>query len=328
MNDITDNDLLTLYVHRIQFETETIRSFELRREDGAALPPYAPGAHIDIRLPDGAFRSYSLTGAETDGHGEIAAYDIAVSRHPESRGGSSFMCETLRVGDRLTVRAPSNLFELADGEAPSILFAGGIGITPVMAMIRALERAGRPWILHYAARSRRHAAFLAAVSVWQGAGAGSVHLHFDDEHDGRPLDVTAACAAAPSGAHFYCCGPTPMIEAFQRALSALPPEQVHVEHFSGVAEAVAERSFQLCLKRSKKEFTVPQGRSIMQVLEENDVFVPHSCREGVCGTCETRVLEGIPDHHDKLLSDRERASNRTMMLCCSGSKTDRLVLDL
>lgn len=321
---MADTTLLNFYVHRIQFEAETIRSIELRPVDGGPVPAFTPGAHIDVQLPDGAFRSYSLT----NGSHYSAGYEIAVNRDANSRGGSAHMVEVLRVGDRLPVRPPANHFELAEAEGRSILFAGGIGITPILAMIRHLDHAGRPWTLYFAARSRRHAAFIDVLAAWEMALPGRVQLHFDDEHDGRPLDIAALCSDAEKAAHFYCCGPTPMIAAFKAALADRLEEHVHSEHFSGVAPAVAERSFRLVLAKSNQEFVVPEGRSIMQVLEENDVFVPSSCRQGVCGTCETRVVEGVPDHKDGILSPREQASNKTMMICCSGSKTDRLVLDL
>jgi len=321
---MADTPLLSYYVHCIRFETENIRSIELRPADGSPVPPFTPGAHIDVQLPDGAFRSYSLTNGPTDGPG----YEIAVNRDANSRGGSIHMCEALRVGDPILVRAPANHFELAEAGGPSFFFAGGIGITPIIAMIRHLDQAGRPWTLWFAARSRRHAAFIDLLTAWEIAAPGRVHLHFDDENDGRPLDIAAQCSKAQTTTHFYCCGPTPMIAAFKAALADRPEEHVHSEQFSGTGIAVAERSFLLVLARSKQEFLVPEGRSIMQILEENDVFVPSSCRQGVCGTCETRIVEGVPDHKDGILSPREQASNRTMMICCSGSKTDRLVLDL
>jgi ferredoxin-NADP reductase len=321
---MAQSPLLTFYVHRMQFETESIRSIELRPADGGPLPPFTAGAHIDIQLPDGDFRSYSLTNRST----QSAGYEIAVNRDAKSRGGSLHMCDVLRVGDTVLLRPPANHFELADTKARSVFLAGGIGITPVIAMIRHLDHEGRPWTLHFAARSRRHAAFIDLLSAWEVAAPGRVHLHFDDEHEGRPLDIAGLCTGADKTTHFYCCGPTPMIDAFKTALADRPEEQVHSEHFSGVAAVASERRFQLVLARSKREFLVLEGQSIMQVLEENDVFVPSSCRQGVCGTCETRVVEGVPDHRDSILSPREHASNKTMMICCSGSKSDRLVLDL
>lgn len=321
---MADAPLLSFYVHRIQFETASIRSIELRPVDAGPVPPFTPGAHIDLQLPDGSFRSYSLT----NGWGSESGYEIAVNRDVNSRGGSAHMCEVLRVGDPILIRPPANHFELADWQGASVLFAGGIGITPIIAMIRHLDRLGQPWKLHFAARSRRHAAFIDLLTTWEKASPRRVHLHFDDEHDGQPLDVAALCSRESETAHFYCCGPTPMIATFKTALADRPEDHVHSELFSGTAAAVAERSFQLVLGRSKREFTVPEGRSIMQVLEENDIFVPSSCRQGVCGTCETRVVEGIPDHRDGILSPREHASNKTMMICCSGSRSDRLVLDL
>ena len=320
---MSDNSLLTLYVHLIRYESAAIRSIELRRPDGGILPAVQPGAHIAVQLPDGDFRSYSLTNPDS----YPRAYVVGVNRDPNSRGGSLYMCETLKVGHPITIRPPFNNFPLHEDAAQTVLFAGGIGITPILAMIRRLEALQKPWTLHYAARGRAHAAFAEELESYQSASPDRVHFHYDDERDGTYLDLVAMCAAYPEDTHFYCCGPSPMIAAFSAALVARPEDHVHVEHFSGTA-AVAERSFQLVLNRSKRELKVCEGETIMQVMIDNGLFVKSSCREGVCGTCETRVLEGIPDHHDQILSARERASNKSMMICCSGAKSDRLVLDL
>lgn len=309
---------LALRVTAIRWLAPTIREIELAAPDGAALPPPSPGAHVDLALPGGLSRSYSLVNAP----GDDRRYLVAVNRDPASRGGSAHVVETMRVGDIVEVAAPTNTFPLVD--APEIvLLAGGIGVTPILSMARARSAAGLPFTLHYAVRSRADAAYLPELLALPG---GTVHVH-DDAAEGRVLDVAACVAAAPAGAHLYCCGPEPMLAAFAAATGGRPEGTVHVEHFSNSFEA-STSAFTVVLKRKGLELEVPAGRTIMDVLMEAGVRVAHSCREGVCGTCETRVIEGVPDHKDNVLSDREKASNKLIMICCSGAKSDRLVLDI
>ncbi|MCX5494032.1 PDR/VanB family oxidoreductase [Kaistia dalseonensis] len=321
-SSVAESGPLQLRVEAIRFEAETIRSIELRAPDGSALPPFTPGAHIDLALPGELSRSYSLINAASDGD----RYVVAVNRDAASRGGSAYLCETLRVGEILSVMPPRNSFPLVETASESVFFAGGIGITPILAMIRHLEAIGRPWRLFYAVRDRANAAFLAQLARLEAVQPGRVHLHVDKEA-GSVMAVAARIADVPADAHLYCCGPTPMIAAFKDAAAGRSDHYVHVEHFVGTA-AKPTGEFKIILKRSQREFTVSAGKTIMDVLMEAGVRVAHSCREGVCGTCETRVIEGVPDHKDNVLSARERASNKLIMICCSGAKTDRLVLDL
>jgi vanillate O-demethylase ferredoxin subunit len=311
-----------LRVHAIGWVAEDIRSFELRAPDGGRLPPFTAGAHVDLALPGDLTRSYSLINPEEPGD----RYLIAVNRDRNSRGGSAFMCETLRVGDRLRVGAPRNNFPLAESAPRSLFVAGGIGITPVLGMIARLEALGRAWTLHYAVRDRAHAAFVDRLMAHERASSGRLHLHVDAEA-GRILDVAGVVAGAPPGTELYCCGPAAMIDAFVAAAAGRDPDRIHIERFAGTGEKPTG-TFTVVLARSKREFVVPAGETIMEVLMQAGIRVAHSCREGVCGTCETRVIEGVPDHKDNVLSARERASNRLIMICCSGAKTDRLVLDL
>jgi vanillate O-demethylase ferredoxin subunit len=313
---------LDLRVHSIGYLAETIRSFELRSPDGTALPAFAPGAHIDIAMPGDISRSYSLTNSSKLSD----RYLIAINRDINSRGGSAFMCETLRVGEMVKVSAPRNSFPLAEQSPRSLFIAGGIGITPILSMIARLEELGRSWQLHYAVRDRAHAAFLDRLAGYDPAGSDRVHVHIDAEA-GWLLDVAAVVSAQRPDTELYCCGPTPMIDAFKAANKSRDPDRMHVEHFAGSAEKPTGE-FKVILARRKQEFTIPAGRTIIEVLMEAGIRVAYSCREGVCGTCETRVLEGIPDHKDKVLSPREQASNTVIMICCSGAKSDRLVLDL
>ncbi len=313
---------LQLRVEAMRMAADSIRAIDLMAADGAPLPTFTAGAHINLKLPGDLSRSYSLTnGPETRDR-----YSIAVNRDPASRGGSAFLVERLAVGDVLTADPPHNTFPLNEAAELSAFFAGGIGITPIIAMIRQLEHLGRPWQLFYAARSCASAAFVAELEALDAIAPGRVHFHFDAEA-GKVMPLLKLAAVVPRLAHVYCCGPGRMIEVFKASAGWRPEDNVHVEHFAGTS-ARPTTAFNVVLKRQGREFHVPAGQSIMQVLMDNGVHVAHSCREGVCGTCETRVLDGIPDHKDNVLSPRERASNGLIMICCSGARTEKLVLDL
>lgn len=317
-----DAPQLTLRVAAIHQVAATIRSIELVSADGAPLPPFTAGAHINLKLPGDLSRSYSLT----NGPATTDRYVIAVNRDPASRGGSAYIAEKLTIGDVLRVDPPHNTFPLIEDAELSAFFAGGIGITPMLAMIRQLEALGRPWKLFYAARNRDSAAFVGELEALEQASPGRVHLHFDDEA-GRVMPLLKLAMGIPKVAHVYCCGPSRMIETFKASAGWRPEDNVHIEHFAGT-NARPTTDFTVVLKRQGKEFAVRAGESIMDVLEANGIAVAHSCREGVCGTCETVVLEGECDHKDNVLSRREKDSNRLIMICCSGAKSGRLVLDL
>lgn len=318
---VTPAGPMDLRVSAIRWLAPSIREIELTAPDGALLPAPAPGAHIDLALPGGLWRSYSLV----NGPGDDRRYLVAVNRDAASRGGSAHLCDAARVGDMIAVTPPLNTFPLVEaGEI--VFFAGGIGVTPILAMIRARAAAGAGWTLNYAVRDRASAAYLPELTELARTSSGTLALH-DDAAAGGVLDVAARVAGAPVGAHLYCCGPEPMIGAFKAAAAGRPAEMIHVEHFSNGFE-VSERGFTVVLRRKGMELEVPPGRTIIDVLLEAGVRVNHSCREGVCGTCETRVLEGVPDHKDNILSDREKTSNKLIMICCSGAKSDRLVLDI
>lgn len=272
-------------------------------------------------MSDTLRRSYSLFKPYTDGK----SYSVAVHRDPESRGGSLYVHDTLRVGDKLKISAPKNNFPLNEDAEASVFIAGGIGITPMLCMLTRLSELGRRWTLHYAARSRAAAAFLDEIGAI--AAQGEVVFHFDDEKGGARMDIDAIFASAPH-AHFYCCGPEPMLAAYEKAGLKVPRGQVHVEYFSAREEAARDGGFEVELHRSGMVLEIPAGKSILDVLIANKISVPFACNDGVCGTCETRVLSGRPDHRDSVLTDEERANGDTMMVCCSGSKSARLVLDL
>jgi len=210
----------------------------------------------------------------------------------------------------------------------TVLIAGGIGVTPIWCMAQRLMALGRSWKMFYSARTREQAGLLEAIEALDSTQAASVVLNFDHAPGGKPLDLAAIITDAPAGTHFYCCGPTGMIEAFERAAASLPPECVHVEYFSAKDAPDTTGGFTLVLKKSQKSVLVAPGKTILDAMLDAGVDVPYSCMEGVCGTCEVAVCEGTPDHRDLVLSDAEKAGNKIMMVCCSGSKTDTLVLDM
>lgn len=310
---------LRMRVKAAVWEAPNILSYELRSEDGGELPPFTAGAHIDLTLPNGLVRSYSLLNSQAERH----RYVIAVQKDRASRGGSKWMHENLRVGDVLPVGAPRNNFALDEGAEKSIFIAGGIGITPILSMIGRLTAIGREWQLFYCTRTRSGTPFLSVLEAMP-----QVRLNFDEEPGGRMLDIEAVVRSVPLGGHLYCCGPIPMLDAFERAAKDMERASVHVEYFTAKEPPAKEGGFTVVLAQSGRELAVPAGKSILDTLRDNGLDIRFSCTEGICGTCETKVLEGIPDHRDRILTDSERASNRTMMICCSGSRSEKLVLDL
>lgn len=315
--------LMQVRVKRISYEAESINSYELVAPTGDDLVAFTAGCHIDLHLSNGMIRSYSLVNDQS----ERNRYVIAVNKDAASRGGSSNIHETLRAGDLITVSHPKNNFGLEENASHSVLIAGGIGITPLLSMIRRLGALGRSWELHYAARSRSAAAFLDELSNL-GSDAAKLHLHFDHEHSGRILDLSTIVKNAPGHAHLYCCGPVTMLEAFEAATADRPAARVHVEYFKAKEKPALEGGFEVRLARSNQTVMVEPGGTILNALLDAGITVNYSCSEGVCGTCETRVIAGIPDHRDLFLGKEEQAANNTMMICCSGSKSSTLVLDL
>lgn len=316
-------EALQLRLATIRHEAEGVHSFEFRDAAGGQLPAFAPGAHIDVHLPTGTVRSYSLCNSSAETH----RYVVAVARDARSRGGSTAMHDTLKVGQLLKIGAPRNHFPLNEQAGKTVLIAGGIGITPLWCMVQRLQALGRDWQLFYAARSRQHAAFLADLKALAAQQAGRVHLHFDQESG--PFDLGFVFnGQLPPDAHVYCCGPLPMLRAFEQATQGLPPEQVHLEYFQAKDAPVAAGGVEVELSRSKKIFFVAEGKTVLDAVLDAGVDVPYSCMEGICGSCEVTVIAGEPDHHDSVLSDQQKLSNKTMMICCSGAKSARLVLDL
>src|ERR1700722_9433302 len=303
----------------ITYAAEQVHLYEFRPVSGASVPPFTAGAHVDLHLPNGLVRQYSIANAQ----GERHRYVLGVKRDAAGRGGSRFLHDDLRVGTVVKVGGPRNNFPLVEAAAHSVLIAGGIGVTPIVSMVARLRSLARPWELHYAVRRRGEAAFLDELL----AGDGHVRLHVDEEQ-GNMIDVAAIVRAAPEEAHLYCCGPTPMLEAFAAAAASRPAERVHLEYFSSAVAPAVESGFIVELARSKVRVEVPPGQTILEALRARGLEVQSSCEQGICGSCETRVLAGEPDHRDMLLSDEEKAPNQVVMICCSGSRSAILVLDL
>lgn len=311
---------LRVIVHATRLEARHIVSLELRSSDGKPLPPFAPGAHVDLHLSDSIVRSYSLLNAYANG----SRYIVAVLNDKNSRGGSRYVHEQLRVGQTLSISQPRNHFPLNEGASKSVLVAGGIGITPILSMHKRLRELHRPATLFYCARSRSDAAFCDELEL-----DADVQFHFDEERGEAP-DLKVFLAAQPAESDFYCCGPASMIAAFEASCSALGLKNVHIERFTAknVVGAAQTDSYEVVLARDGRVLRVPTGSPLLDVLLEAGITVDSACHAGICGACETRVLEGVPDHRDSILSESERASGKTMLVCVSGCVGSRLVLDL
>ena len=311
---------LRLRVARRTAGAEGVAVLDLRDPAGADLPAWEPGAHVDLRLPGGLVRQYSLCGDPAD----RSVWRVAVLREPEGRGGSSVVHAGLHEGTDVDVRGPRNHFELVP--APRYLFiAGGIGITPILPMLTAAGRAGADWELHYGGRSRRSMTFLEAL---EDATGNRVTLHPQDEVG--LLDLERLLGSPRPGTLVYCCGPEPLLQAVERHCAGWPSGSLHLERFApkDVDEPVLPGAFEVELAQSGRTLTVPPDRSILSVVEDAGIGVLSSCQEGTCGTCETPVLEGTVDHRDSLLTPEEQAANDTMFICVSRAACPRLVLDL
>ena len=303
--------------------TEAVDIAGLRLESiSGQLPPFQPGAHIDIHLPNGLVRQYSLT----NGPDEVDSYRIGVKREPESSGGSSFLHDTVREGDVLAISEPRNNFPLRRDAVRTILIAGGIGVTPLLSMARTLDRSGLDFDFHYFARDRSHLAF---TDILSALSCGfRTHLGLDPERTVAVLeDILSGYGRA---FHMYVCGPGPMMEAARAVAESQgwPEEAVHFEYFRNTRTIDTDSSFEIDLARSVMTLQVPPGRSILSVLRENGIGIPSSCEQGACGTCGVAVLEGTPDHQDVYLRRSEREACNRIMTCVSRAKSKRLVLDI
>lgn len=314
------NAVIDMRLTAILYGAQDTNLFEFRTLDGSDVPPFTAGAHVDVNLPNGVIRTYSIASPQSD----RSRYLLGVKREAQGRGGSRFLHDEARVGTVFKLGLPRNHFPLNEAATSSVFIAGGIGITPILSMVDRLQSLVRDFTLHYAVRAHGE-----AMLEHLGAAGDRVHLHVDAECGGQVLNVAAIVAAAPPDAELYCCGPAPMLEAFEAACAGRRPERVHLERFSA-PDTVAPTggAYTVELAKSKRSITVQAGQTLLQALQAAGIIVKVSCQQGICGTCETRVLSGTPDHRDSILSDDEKASNESMMVCCGGSLSSTLVLDL
>ncbi|SDI51219.1 vanillate O-demethylase ferredoxin subunit [Paraburkholderia steynii] len=305
-------------------EALDICSFELTAIDGDTLPPFSAGAHIDVQLPAGLTRQYSLCNNPTETH----RYQIAVLRDTHSRGGSVAM-HALEVGQIIRVSDPKNHFPLVHDAHHTVLLAGGIGITPLLCMAERLASVGSSFELHYCTRSAERTAF--SERICASPFAGVVHVHYDDGPPSQKLDLTAVLERTRSQAHLYVCGPTGFMDwslGIARA-TGWPEERLHREYFAAAPlDTSADGSFDVQIASTGKVIRVDADQTVVAALSAHGVSVPTSCEQGVCGACLTRVLEGTPEHRDMFLTVEEQALGEQFTPCCSRSRSPKLVLDL
>ncbi|MBU8817583.1 PDR/VanB family oxidoreductase [Mycolicibacterium goodii] len=310
---------IELLVDQIVTEAHGVISIDLVSPTGALVPRWEPGAHIDVMISSELERQYSLCGDPDD----EKRLRVAVLREPESRGGSQWIHEELTVGDTLRIRGPRNNFGLVDAEE-YLFIAGGIGITPILPMIATCEARNAPWRLVYGGRQADSMAFTEELK------------RYGDRVDTWPqdqrgiIDLAGVLGDPKAGVAIYCCGPGPLLDAVEQATNGWPAGALHLERFRPKEGALdgADEPFDIVLESSNLTLRVESGQSILEVCKAAGVHIPTSCGEGTCGSCETGVLEGVPDHRDSYLTAQEQESNEVLMACCARAKTPSLVLDL
>lgn len=310
-----------LRVHQKTWEADGVTSVTFVDPTGAELPQWQPGAHLALHLPNGVVREYSLCSDPQD----TTRWSVAVLRAERSRGGSAYVHESLQIGAEIDVDGPRSAFALDDAATEHVLVAGGIGITPIVAMMRQLRAEGRPWRLLYAGRSRAAMAFVDEIAA---GPTGQVTVHADDEAGGLP-DLAGTLSGLAPTAVVYCCGPAPLIDAVTAAVP--DPGQVRTERFAAPEPAPCtgeDTAFDVIVESTGRRIPVPPTVSVLDALTAAGVPVPNSCTEGICGTCEVGVIKGDVDHRDFLLTESEHAAGSTMFPCVSRCRSAELVLDL
>jgi vanillate O-demethylase ferredoxin subunit len=316
---------LEVRVARKAVEAIDICAFELVSADGTPLPSFSAGSHIDVHLPGGITRQYSLCNDPAEGH----RYLIGVLKDPGTRGGSKAMHEQVHEGDVIEIGAPKNHFPLAHEARRSLLLAGGIGVTPILCMAERLSIAAADFEMHYCARSMDRTAFRERIQ--QSPFAERVQFHFDDGGPEQKLDIAALIAKQSPVTHLYVCGPKGFMDAVLSAARAQgwPESRIHYEYFSAApVKSDTDGSFEVELASSGRIVFVPKDKTVVEALASAGIEVQTSCEQGVCGTCLTRVLKGEPEHRDMYLTPQEQAANDQFLPCCSRAKCARLVLDL
>ena len=321
-----DSDLITVTVNAIKKEADDILSFEFVKPDSTDLPPFTAGSHIHVHIGDGLSRQYSLCNDPSETH----RYVVAVLRENSGRGGSAAMHEVLQEGQQIKVSGPINHFELAGrGANFHLLLAGGIGVTPMMAMVDELERQEKPYLMHYCTRAPEVTAFLDRLEP--RIKAGKVIVHHDGGDPSKGLNLAETLASHEIGMHLYACGPGGFMDAVNASVGAWPPHAVHQEYFSAREMTEEEKAwdakpFKIKIASTGDVIDVPANRSITDVLREHGISILTDCEEGYCGTCLTHYVEGEPVHRDTVLDDADREDY--VMICCARAKSEMLVLDL
>jgi len=321
---MTAQETLQVRVAKKTLEAEGIASFELARVDGQPLPPFSAGSHVDVHLPNGITRQYSLCNASHESH----RYRIAVLRDAASRGGSSAMHDGVQEGDVLTISTPRNHFPLHPARH-TLLLAGGIGVTPLLCMADRLARTGAGFALHYCTRSAARTAFAAEIAA--SPMAAHVQFHHDDGAPGQKLDLAAVLASPGDDARLYVCGPAGFIDHVVNTAKAQGwvQDRIHLEYFGAPAQDTAgDQGFDVRIASTGATYAVAPDVSVVEALRGHGIDILTSCEQGVCGTCLTRVLEGEVDHRDMYLTDDEKAANEQFTPCCSRARGKLLVLDL
>lgn len=313
---------LAVTVRRKWQSADGVIGFELADRDGRHLPTFQPGAHIDVHLPNGLVRQYSIT----NGPGDLLSYVIGVKQESASKGGSKVLVETVREGDMLAISEPRNNFPLRRDATRTVLIAGGIGITPLLSMARFLDQSSLPYELHYFTRTGEQVAFRGELDVLHG----QIEIHSGMGREAIAGKVAEVLGPYQFANHVYICGPGAMLEMVQQTAAdqAWPDEAVHFEYFQNDKVIDASSSFDIELARSAMTLHVPAGKTILEVMRDAGLTVPSSCEQGACGTCLTTVIEGEVDHQDVYLNKTEKAGNACMMTCVSRAKSARLVLDI
>ena len=318
-----NEELLNVVVRKREMQGADVVVLDLGAADGAALPAFEAGAHVDIHIAPGLVRQYSLCSDPAD----VSQYRLGVLKDPASRGGSVGVHDSLHEGREVQISVPRNLFPLQADARRSVLLGGGIGITPMIAMAHALHRQGAAFELHYCGRSRSRSAFLDELA--RAPFAAEVFTHFDDEGDDQRLDLAAVLGSGTPGTHMYTCGPSGFMDwviagARQQGYAE---DHIHKEYFQVEVDA-SGAAFEVVAARSDKTVQVAAGQTIVAALASVGIKVDVSCEQGVCGTCLCDVLEGDPDHRDVYLTEEEKQTNEQIVLCCSRARGKRLVLDI
>jgi ferredoxin-NADP reductase/nitrite reductase/ring-hydroxylating ferredoxin subunit len=318
---IPRGNTITVVVKRKWTSADGVIAFELAPRDGH-LPTFQPGAHIDVHLPNGLVRQYSIT----NGPGDLLSYIIGVKSESASKGGSKILVESVREGDLLSISEPRNNFPLRRDAVRTVLIAAGIGITPLLSMARFLDKSSLPYELHYFTRLGEHIAFRAELEALHG----KVYFHTGRARTEISQTISQALGAWSHAQHVYVCGPSALLESVRvtAATQGWPEESIHFEYFKNDKIIDDSSSFEVELARSAMTLQVPAGKTILETMREAGLQVPSSCEQGACGTCLTGVLEGECDHQDVYLNDTEKRTNTAILTCVSRAKSARLVLDI